>query len=396
MTPTTLTTPTAAKLVGRSASPSEALCPSPRIRVVRGHTAVLQLLPLLVDLSHRCHQPGTMEFLPYFLTVPYFGSKIPTLLLFSSDDTLSPTHIQGAVLFFEYRRFGIPTRVFVTDDPAGERSVIAPPDLRPTFAVQACDLLISRGAHLVFLSVAEVGLATDTAFHAPRPGSPAHPPVSLWTTSERVLTRSLPLEPTFEATLSRLGAHTRRNLRYYRRRARSELGAVFVPTVQISEPDFRALNQQSAYPVPDHVVHWRFRSVYETPGALFAGVHAADGRWLSLIGGRRYADTTAIDWQINQNGLEPFSLSTVMRSYLLEHEIARGARQLVFEGGTPHSMRHSFLQSRVTDLVVARQSRSAHLVRRLAPALLPEKNLLAAMLRDKHQQVQQLRHWHPR
>ncbi len=386
---TTLTAQTSAR---SSASPSDT-SPSPRIRVVRGHTAVLELLPLLVDLSHRCAQPGTMEFLPYFLTVPYFGSKIPTLLLFSSDDTLRPANIQAAVLLFEYRCLGLPTRVFVSDDPTGERSVIAPTDLRPAFAIQACDLLIRRGASLVFLSLADLGRSADLAFHAPRTGSPARTPTSLWTTDERVLTRSLPLQPTFEATLSQFGAHTRRNLRYYRRRATSELGSVFVPIVQISEPDFHALNPKSAYPVPEHVVHWRFRSVHETPGALFAGVQAADGRWLSLIGGRRYAHTTAIDWQINQKGLEPFSLSTVMRSYLIEHEIAQGTRNLVFEGGTPHSMRHSFHPSRVTDLVVARQSRPTHLLRRLVPALLPEKNPLAAMLQDKDHPD---RHWHPR
>src|SRR5260370_18515413 len=39
------------------------------------------------------------------------------------------------------------------------------------------------------------------------------------------------LQPSFEATLAEFGKHTRRNLRYYRRKAEEEFGCEFVPDI---------------------------------------------------------------------------------------------------------------------------------------------------------------------
>ena len=61
--------------------------------------------------------------------------------------------------------------------------------------------------------------------------------------------------------------------------------------------------------------------------------------------------------------------SIVMRSYFIEHEIAHGMSKLYMEGGTAHPMRFSFVNDKVTDLVVLRRSRLAILVPRLQSAL---------------------------
>jgi hypothetical protein len=69
-----------------------------------------------------------------------------------------------------------------------------------------------------------------------------------------------------------------------------------------------------------------------------------------------------LHWQANASGYEQLSIGTVMRSYFIEAEIARGSRSLSFYGGTPHSMAHSFVPDVATDLMVRRRSWRAALL----------------------------------
>ncbi len=75
-----------------------------------------------------------------------------------------------------------------------------------------------------------------------------------------------------------------------------------------------------------------------------------------------------------------YSVGTVIRSYLIEHEIAIGMQKLFFEGGTPHSMRHSFLSEEAMDIVVMNRSLPVFLLRNIARWLRPEKNFLLQTL----------------
>ena len=72
-----------------------------------------------------------------------------------------------------------------------------------------------------------------------------------------------------------------------------------------------------------------------------------------------------------------------MRSYFMEHEIAHGMTKLYMEGGTAHPMRFSFVNDKVTDLVVVRRSRLGLVVPALARLLIKPDNDLALMLLDK-------------
>jgi hypothetical protein len=199
----------------------------------------------------------------------------------------------------------------------------------------------------------------------------------------RHVPRYLPLAATLEETLARMGRHTRRNLRYYRRRLETDLGATFVPCVAMDRTQFMEVNRCSMYPVADDLAGWRYDSMGRLPGALFVGVQANDGRWLSLVGGHRRGGMTEIVWQMNRAGLPRYSLSTAMRAYLLEHEIALGTKQLEFEGGTPHSIRHSFAHVQSVDVVVLRRSLRGWLLRRFADRLLPETNFVREALLDR-------------
>jgi hypothetical protein len=193
----------------------------------------------------------------------------------------------------------------------------------------------------------------------------------------------LPLEETFDKTLAKIGTRTRRNMRYYRKRAEAELGCVFLPVVEIDEREFLNFNRECMYAVPAKVASWRYESLKNIETPLFMGIKDKDGRWLSMLGGRRHHGGSEILWQMNRDGLSAYSLSLVMRSYFMEHEIAHGMTKLYMEGGTAHPMRFSFVNDKVTDLVVMRRSRLGLVLPALARLLIKPDNDLALMLLDK-------------
>ena len=204
-----------------------------------------------------------------------------------------------------------------------------------------------------------------------------------WAVRERETPDYLPLETSFEGTLAKLGQRTRRNLRYYRKRAESELGCAFLPELQISKKEFLDFNRECMYAVPDKVASWRYDSLKNIGRPLFMGIKDRDGRWLCVLGGRRTRAGTEILWQMNRGGLSPYSLSVVMRAYFIEHEIAHGMTKLYMEGGTAHPMRFSFVNDKVTDLVVVRRSPVALLLPKLARYFIKPDNDLALMLFEK-------------
>lgn len=256
--------------------------------------------------------------------------------------------------------------------------MIAPPALRLEVAAAALRRLINTGAAAAFVTM-EGGFGIEaTQLHNRRS--------DVSTTARiRQVPRFLALTDRLDTTMALLGTRTRRNLRYYRRRAEVELGTEFVPCVRMTGGEFFAVNRASTHPFSDAFTLWR-HSLLQNPRdgeVLFAGLRDAEGQWLSLIGGRRDGDVTTIDWQMNRVGLERYSLSTAMRAFLLEHEIARGTTRLYFEGGTPHAMRFAFTSTESTDvLAIRRCSLRAWMLRHFACSILPEKNFLRSALRD--------------
>ncbi len=300
------------------------------IAELRGKKAVLAIAPVLESLAARCGQLGAVDYLEYFLTGPYVGPKTPCVFLFRSPDCtrsaseLDETDVRGAVLMYEYRMCGLRTKIFATDDEGGERTVLAPLCARPRIAAVAAEYLIRTGAQLVFMSIGSEDHAVSQAMQSME-GHRGKP--SIWTTRERRVRRYLLLQSTYDETLATMGKHTRRNLRAFRRRAEAELHADFVSVAELSRDDLVTLNGLCSYPVPDRVAAWRHRTATELIGSFLLGIRSGDGRWLSLLGGRRHHGTTEVAWQMNREGLEAFSIGTVMRSYLIEHEIALGTKR---------------------------------------------------------------------
>jgi hypothetical protein len=69
------------------------------------------------------------------------------------------------------------------------------------------------------------------------------------------------------------------------------------------------------------------------PGYFAMGLRA-NGEWISYLSGMYKRGLTYVFIQMNHNGFARYSLSTVMRSYFFEHEIARGQEEINFVNGT--------------------------------------------------------------
>ena len=354
---------------GKDAAGSQPATP----RVLTGREAILRAQPQLQQLAKACGQAGSADYIDYFLTQPYTGRKTPHLLLFhTSGSTDGAAMLEGAVLVHEYRMLGMRSGVFVTEDTSGERNILGPLEARSALAVRAATFLLrQRRAHVAVLSLA------DGSFHPPPDLQDAQ---EHWGCRQRTLLRRLPLMSTYQATLDTLGAHTRRNFRLFRRRAISTHACTFVPEVALSEAEFIALNSRCDYPVPHRVARWRYRSVHAAQGGVLAGVRASNGDWISMVGGRRYHGTFAVDWQMNRSDFARISPATLMRGYLMEHEAMRGTASLLFQGGTPHSMQSAFRRERVADLVGSATTLTARVLRQVARRIGRAENFLLETL----------------
>jgi hypothetical protein len=296
-----------------------------------------------------------MNWLSYFLAASSFKGKNPCLVLIvGSGATVSSLRVEdvhAAVLLFEYRVFGMPTGVFSTDDWGGFRTVIALEAEREAMTAMAADALLRNGAQLALISYG----------HLPHVGSAFAPSLNLpalWASSKRPVAMTLLLQPTFSATLATLGKSTRFNLGYYRRRLYAVTQCELIGDIRglLMEHELDAINRASLNPVEPSEFRRQYKSANGLPGGFLLGLRSAQGQWLSLIGGWRQGDVTVLHWQMNAAGYEKFSIGTAMRSYFLEHEVQRGARKLIYYGGTPHSMGNSFAREEVTDLTVRRRS----------------------------------------
>jgi len=368
----------------RVVRPSSTRSGRPTVHFIIGHDAVVRLGPQLVEFGVRCGQPGAMQDIAYFLSKPGPLSRTPHLLLVSKTANFNPKdpnldELLGVLLIFEQRVYGVGAGAFATNDRAGRNTLVALPSHLSQVATLTTRALLDRGAHLILISFRPgQALGRSPGLDLPRLTVPAHgKSVARWAVRERTIPSYLPLLDTFNATLAKIGQRTRSNLRYYRRRAESRLGCEFVPEVQISREEFIGFNRQCThYAKSAEVAAWRYDSLKDLAEPIFMGVRHGDGRWLSLLGGRRYDDRTEILWQLNCDGFAAHSLSTVMRSYFIEHEIAHGSRRLYIEGGTPQPIKFSFVKEDLIDFVVMRRTLAAKLIWMIARRYVSQENEL--------------------
>lgn len=361
----------------------------PNLMILSSREAILNLAPVLQALAERTRQPGAMHWLGYFLDKGVAGRRVPYLVLLlkpeeNQGSSLSVNDLQAAALFFEYHICGIGTGAFTTGDATGFNSVIAPFAERTQVAAVALRALIQRGAAVVLATYEGLKAAQPRDVLASLPGLQV-------ASRQRHVGRSMKLYPTFEATLRHLGKHTRSNLRYYRRRLEKLMPLTYVPEVApaLAGADLQAMNAGSLNPVSPAEFQRRIHSSTRLPGSFLCGLRGPDGQWMSLIGGWRQAGITVLHWQMNTAGFEKHSIGTVMRSFFLQSEIARGAEELLIHGGTPHSMHHAFEAQPIADLIVRRKGLRSLVLRSFAHlfatprGVLGRGNFFASTLLDK-------------
>lgn len=357
---------------------------SPYFFVLRGRREILRLRTVLTDLCALCGQVGAMDHLEFFLTATDNLKKTPYLVLAASRSDIDVSELRaedlkGAVLVYEYKVLGFGSSLFTTSDFNGNRAVIAPAAMRRQISAAVCRYLMEHGAQVVLLSL-EPGSSEScqVCFEDAMKGERKR----WWTTRTREVGATLALQETLDATLATMGKHTRRNLRYYRRKAEVELEYSFIDEAKsvLTMTQMMELNRTSTHPVNQSVLERRYETSRSMEGFFCVGLRRSDGRWISLLGGRRHHGLTEIDWQMNREGLAMYSVGTVIRSYLMEHEIAIGTDRLFFEGGTPHTMRYSFLSEKAMDIVVMNRSVFVFLLRISAKWMRPERNFLLQTL----------------
>jgi hypothetical protein len=326
-------------------------------------------------------------------------TKIPCLLLLPAEEgEPSVMGYAAAVFLFEYRLpYGLSrifgrSRVLSSSDVSGRRNVFAPRQSRAQVVARAARFLFENGhAHMVRMVFNQ--LSDDTSaveqiqdsLEPFRPKMPGYTPVAQWSLTQRPIKTYLPLESTFDATLERIGKTTRWNLRYYRRRTERDLGCVFVPCAEVTLEEFIQFNRDCSFAAPDSTERYHALSAQERP--LFAGIKDRDGRWLALVGGRRRTREIEIDWQMNREDLPLYSLATVLRSCLIEHEVELGTRRLYINGGTPQRIGHYFMDEMQHEFAACRTSRYAAVLGRTFRKFLAG-NRISEILEDDS------REWH--
>jgi hypothetical protein len=351
---------------------------------IRDRAAILRMRETLIRLSALCGQTGAMDYLEFFMTSTDNLKKVPYLVLLTTRSDvnvfeLGAEDLIGAVLVYEYKVMGLYSRVFTTSDCS--RSVIAPAADRTKVAAMVCRYLMGRGGQIAMLTFfGDEGENSSEWFAGATNGEKKY----WWTIQTREIGAAIALEKTFDETLAAMGKHTRRNLRHYRRKAEEELMCSFESDVRssLSMAQLIELNRASTHPVTNVVLERRYNTMKTFDGLYCVGVKTPDGQWISLLGGRRHHDVSEIDWQMNRGGLAKYSVGTVIRAYLIEHEIKIGTNSLFFEGGTSHSMRLAFISEKAVNIMVTKRSLFAFALRRFAQWRRPHKNYLLHTLVD--------------
>lgn len=145
----------------------------------------------------------------------------------------------------------------------------------------------------------------------------------------------LALPSSYDTFLSTVGPHTRRNLRYYRRK--SELaGNEFSPLV--TYPDFcaaaRRLFPKSEFAGRRTNFERCLAMIEAMPSRIMVGLRDRNGDFISVAGGWHDGHRAVVIMQFNDRAFPRASLSVVLRSYLIEDLIRRESRELIFWAGS--------------------------------------------------------------
>jgi Acetyltransferase (GNAT) domain len=145
----------------------------------------------------------------------------------------------------------------------------------------------------------------------------------------------LRLPGTFDEFLAKLGPRTRRNFRNFRRKSESA-GNKFVHELDFGEfsSASRKLLPNAALARSSETQEKHLAMIGAMPNRLLVGLLGNNSEWIGLAGGWHEGDRAILVMQLNDRARSRESISTVLRSYLIEELIKQGVRELVFWEGT--------------------------------------------------------------
>ena len=153
---------------------------------------------------------------------------------------------------------------------------------------------------------------------------------------------SLSLPSSYEEFLTSVGYRTRRNLRYYRRKAEAA-GHRFVnhlSTADLAEA-VDSLRTKCTFKRSPFAVSRFYRLLTAADRPLACGLRTAQGAWLSVVAGFYSEVSAMVLLQLNNDiEYERTSLSLVLRGYLIESLIRAGCNEMIFWAGLVGALAH--------------------------------------------------------
>jgi hypothetical protein len=191
----------------------------------------------------------------------------------------------------------------------------------------------------------------------------------------------LSLPCSYEALLNKMGKHTRRNFRYYRRQFEMN-GHAYAEALTF--PEFRAatveLMGKSIIPAEKERSELDVRMCLAAERPMLIGLRSHSGEWLSVLGGWYDRGQATVRFQMNRDQEHRTdSLSVVLRGYLIEDLIRRGFQSIVFVRGVGEPLKRFCSNVPTVILYLDKPSRFLKpstflaLAARLAPASLAPK-----------------------
>jgi hypothetical protein len=245
-------------------------------------------------------------------------SRRPVSVLFYNDDST----LAAAVLFFERCLYRLPTGVLRAGDHAGDGAVIAPPGLRSATLMNAIDILLKDWRfHSIFGAVSHTEGESRSSLQ--------NPDMSDWVTAREVR-RRLRLANEYDETIDSVGRNMRRGIR----NKRTDIDWISEMSPDEALDAMLYLKEHCSHGRTRWEIFRRYDFLRKHPKDGFAlGIRDKSGQWMSFITGWRSGGVTYVPWAMHDQRLAYHSLSTVIYSYLIEHEVALGQRFIEWVGG---------------------------------------------------------------
>lgn len=365
--------------IDRLKSHSESTGAAFRTVVARTRAQVRKLQPDIEDLSARAGLADDFTATPAYFLSRIRGKQARPYVVAVYD---SSQRLIGAVYGARRCIFGIPVGILECGDACGDGSILA---------LERCSGEVIEKAAAAILKERFVSLAR-LSWNSGVPGV-AERPIERQRTARFIardfsleLWHDLWLERTYDLFLDKLGAQTRRNMRYYRRRAEQQ-GWVFVNDIERAKA-FAAM--KSLYPLRQSGRKNRAelasfeKTLSEVPGAFFSGLRNESGAWISMIAGWVKGSNMFIIMQLNDATYTKASLSNVLRSYVIERAIESGICRVKFIGGCEGSLKKYCRADRTSHLLLQKTGYVSQIAVRAVCRLFPE-SFIAVLLRKMSQ-----------